>query len=43
MSIKLKLSQLSQKKKKKKKEVLKRRVNALKWLTAQGRKFTAKG
>ena len=42
MSIKLKLSQLSQKKKKKK-EVLKRRVNALKWLTAQGRKFTAKG
>ena len=42
MSIKLKLSQLSPKKKKKKKGFKKTR-ECSKWLTAQGRKFTAKG
>ena len=41
MSIKLKLSQLSQKKKKKK--GFKKTRECSKWLTAQGRKFTAKG
>lgn len=40
MSIKLKLSQLSQKKKKKS---FKKTRECSKWLTAQGRKFTAKG
>ena len=44
MSIKLKLSQLSTKKiKKNKKQKTKKTRECSKWLTAQGRKVTAKG